>query len=88
MQGLCKELGNKFNQQGAPKRVEFLMAWVLQLNRNNESVVYGLEPFIGTFYFFFLLFLSFSFFFHFLVSFVFFFLLFLISPLKVKRGTL
>ena len=48
MQGLCKELGNKFNQQGAPKRVEFLMAWVLQLTRNNESIIYGLEPFIGT----------------------------------------
>jgi hypothetical protein len=47
MQVLCKELGNKFNQQGAPKRVEFLMAWVLQLNRNGESVICGLEPFIG-----------------------------------------
>eukprot|EP00026_Physarum_polycephalum_P002319 Phypoly_transcript_02325.p1 GENE.Phypoly_transcript_02325~~Phypoly_transcript_02325.p1 ORF type:complete len:443 (+),score=58.09 Phypoly_transcript_02325:156-1484(+) len=46
MQGICKELGNKFNQQGAPKRVEFLMAWVLQLQRNNENVIYGLEPFI------------------------------------------
>jgi myosin-heavy-chain kinase len=46
MQVLCKELGNKFNQQGAPKRVEFLMAWVLQVTRNNESVIYGLEPFI------------------------------------------
>lgn len=49
MQVLCKELGNKFNQQGIPKRVEFLMAWVLQINRNNENIIFGLEPFIGIF---------------------------------------
>lgn len=49
MQVLCKELGNKFNNQGAPKRVEFLMAWVLQVTRNNETIIYGLEPFIGIF---------------------------------------
>jgi len=46
MQVLCKELGNKFNNQGAPKRVEFLMAWVLQVTRGNDIVIYGLEPFI------------------------------------------
>ncbi len=47
MQVLCRELGNKFNNQGTPKRVEFLMAWVLLVQRGNENIVCGLEAYIG-----------------------------------------
>ena len=46
MQALCADLGNKFNQRGTPKPIQFLPAWVLESPKIND-VYCGLEPFIG-----------------------------------------
>lgn len=48
MQCVVRELAVKFNNQGTPKKVEFLMAWVLEIPRGDSTVLVGLEPFIGT----------------------------------------
>lgn len=47
MQGVVRELAIKFNNQGTPKKVEFLKAWVLEIPRGTHTVLVGLEPFIA-----------------------------------------
>jgi myosin-heavy-chain kinase len=47
MQMVCVELAKKFNQQGTPKKVEFLTAWVLEIPKANGSMWCGLEHYIG-----------------------------------------
>jgi hypothetical protein len=45
MQAMCAELGNKFNQRGMPKPIQFLPAWVLEFNKSG-TIYCGLEPYI------------------------------------------
>jgi hypothetical protein len=47
MQCVVRELAIKFNNQGTPKKVEFLMAWVLEIPRGDSTLVVGLEPYIA-----------------------------------------
>jgi len=46
MQAMCLELGKKFNDQGAPKPVQFLPAWVLEIPQRSPALYCGLEPFV------------------------------------------
>eukprot|EP00026_Physarum_polycephalum_P001557 Phypoly_transcript_01559.p1 GENE.Phypoly_transcript_01559~~Phypoly_transcript_01559.p1 ORF type:complete len:683 (+),score=110.62 Phypoly_transcript_01559:158-2206(+) len=47
MQQVCVELAKKFNQQGTPKKVEFLTAWVLEIVKEKGIMWCGLEHYIG-----------------------------------------
>eukprot|EP00026_Physarum_polycephalum_P001004 Phypoly_transcript_01005.p1 GENE.Phypoly_transcript_01005~~Phypoly_transcript_01005.p1 ORF type:complete len:1229 (+),score=198.16 Phypoly_transcript_01005:490-3687(+) len=44
MQMVCRDWGNKFNQKKPPKRIEFLMAWVLELVDRSPMVLCNMEP--------------------------------------------
>lgn len=44
MQMVCRDWGNKFNQKKPPKRIEFLMAWVLELVDRSPPVLCNMEP--------------------------------------------
>lgn len=47
MQMVCRDWGNKFNQKKPPKRIEFLMAWVLELPDRDTPVLCNMEPLLG-----------------------------------------
>lgn len=51
MQMEVKDMANQFNEQARSKnikqRIEFLMMWVLEITRKNESVLCALEPYEG-----------------------------------------
>ncbi|EGC37011.1 myosin heavy chain kinase A [Dictyostelium purpureum] len=45
MQMVCRDWGHKFNQKKPPKKIEFLMSWVVELvDRNSQPVLCSIEP--------------------------------------------
>ncbi|EFA85552.1 putative protein serine/threonine kinase [Heterostelium album PN500] len=47
MQMLCKELGARYNDNNPPKNIDFLNAWVIEIQKQNgQSLLCGLEMFM------------------------------------------
>ncbi|KAN0045129.1 hypothetical protein ACTA71_006657 [Dictyostelium dimigraforme] len=49
MQMVCRDWGNKFNQKKPPKKIEFLMSWVVELidrspSSNGQPILCSIEP--------------------------------------------
>jgi len=50
MQMMCREFGDRYNSNHPPKKIEFLSAWVIEVQQNNSSkepTLYGLELFMN-----------------------------------------
>ncbi|GAM19169.1 hypothetical protein SAMD00019534_023440, partial [Acytostelium subglobosum LB1] len=44
MQLVCRDWGHRFNQKNPPKKIEFLMSWVVELTDRNGPVLCSIEP--------------------------------------------
>eukprot|EP01132_Coremiostelium_polycephalum_P010049 gene10049-12318_t len=46
MQMQCKEYGIRYNDYHPPKKIEFLSAWVIEIQKGANNILYGMELFM------------------------------------------